>query len=642
MLPVPSLRRLSFPVAAVIIAATAMFAAVALYDLGSFETSDEDLWKAVRIPQYRYALRHGLHTGDFTGTFVNDKPGATLAAAALPGLYGIPDPSGQDVSVRTDGVLQERTYRTENTEAINIGLRRPVVLLCAAMLTAILWLVYVLTGSLLATALAGTLLATAPVLVGMSRILNPDAVLWGPATGAVLAFAVALRRSGWRWPLLAGVLAGMAVAAKYTANLLLPFFLIMLLSAVAWEPSVWTRALRPLLARLAVASAVAAVVLTALLPAIITTPSLLAEATILSRGIRPILVPLLVLLALLAADAIVWRGGGTAWLVARLRPFRRSVLRLLAGALLLLVAAHAVNAWTGARFVPLSDLRETVEYQTGSKGNASVSLVFPMADGRAAPVALLQKLMVQSAATVFTLPLAGLVLLVAGLALLAWRGTTRYPAYTVLALVAPWVFFCGGLIADVWVNVRYGILLQPLLLVLAALLVTENIARLRNSWRRSAGVAVLLLALGGGLIALRGIAPFYLNYQNALLPRTMSFADSWSYGMVEAARWLNAQPDAADLTVWSDRQAFCQYFVGHCLRGPVLDLGYRVPDYFVLTRRNVILGRGFSWRDPSRAVHDAAYYRSAAVLAAPVWELAIGGYPLNYVKIVRSEEAARR
>ena len=255
----------------------------------------------------------------------------------------------------------------------------------------------------------------------------------------------------------------------------------------------------------------------------------------------------------------------------------------------------------------------------------------------------IKKILVQSAYVFFTAPFVVILILVAGMILVIVRGRVGCFSYVLFALAVPWVFFVGGLMSNVLVNVRYGILLQPIFGLLSAIFLWEF---LKIFSPKRLVIVISSVALGGLIVAqslaLASISPHFLNYQSVLLPKSLSFADSWSYGQYEAAQWLNTRPNAESLEVWTDRKALCDFFVGKCIRDSAIDLGRVSPDYFVVTRRNVVKGNWFTWRNPELARYDSSYYYSEEVLARPEWELHIGGRPLNYVKIIQSREEDAR
>lgn len=616
------------------LAVIGVFSFVSLDRLGQFETSDERLWKDTRIPQYRKAMSEG----NWKKTYINDKPGVSLAILSGAALPSVPDPTKQEMAGKVQGKYVYRFFKADKTERINEGLRFPIVVFTAAMLGVISWLIFLWTRSPAITFFAVLFIAFNPVLLGISRILNPDAILWSSSLAALLCYLIVLERKQWRFVILAGLFFGWALLSKYTANLLTPFFVILLFLSVTLRDDLKdgaARILRLKLAQFITLTLIGYALFALLCPAVFGDAKLFWKGTLLSRGLTPIIKPLGLFFVLLIIDAMFIRGRLTAIASRYLRISRFALMRVAGAILFCLLVAHLVNAWTGASFVPLNDLREVTEMRGLSKTVQVESLAFPLADGDNEVTAFIKKVMVQSASAVFALPSVVLIILTVGTLFLAIRGrVNNLEVFVLFALTLPWIFFVGGLMANVFVNVRYGILLQPFLSLLAAVLLVEMIGFTRKRWRMA--VFPIAILIGGAFQwqAFASIAPHYLNYQNIFLPKEFSMADSWGYGMYEAAQWLNAQPDAKKMRVWADRQSFCRFFNGKCIRSSTIDLSITSPDYFVFTRRNIAKGDPFRWKDASLSIHDAAYYYSDDVLARPDWELWIGNRPLNYVKII--------
>lgn len=621
-----------------------VFSIIAFHNLGKFETSDEDLWKEDRIARYWDGIKNGLANGDWTNTYVNDKPGVTVSILSGWAMNGIPDPSKQASFKKEHGKYLFQIYRTENTETINQALRIPIVLFTMIMCGIMGFLIYRWTDSWGITIFSMLMIALNPVLLGMSQIINPDAILWPSVFVAVLGFLLVLKTRSWWYVLLVGIFFGWAIASKYTGNLLSLFFLILLVLSLFFENERVKKNIRnarTLFIQLIVITGIGYAFFAVLVPFVLVKPHLFLLGTFLSPGIGQIIAPVIIVFVVLFFDVFALRARVSGFIQRRAQSWKNWILRISAIVLLLLFVGHIVNAWTGAKFVPLNDMREMIEFQTGQKGSAKITLVFPMINERdGVIVAFAKKILVESSYIFFTLPSIVVVALIFGMILIIIRGRVCYFGYVAFALTVPWVFVIGGLMANVLVNVRYGIILQPILALLAAIFVWEAIMLIKKEYQFVVALGVGAAILLSQMVALRSIEPYYLDYQNKFLPQHMSFADSWSYGLYEAAQWLNADPNARHMQVWTDRKAFCRFFVGKCIRDTLMDLSLVSPDYFVITRRNVMKGSMFRWKTPELANHPSEYYYSDAVLENPVWELQIGDRPLNYVKIIRADEGS--
>ncbi len=203
------------------VVALAVFFGFGLFHLGQFETTDEHLWKYDRIGAYWEAWE----SGDFAKTYINDKPGVTVALVAGLGLLAEPDPAAHERRVLPphEAKLYE-AYATEASEVTNVRFRLPV-LLASTLVLALGWLLlYRILGAwLLATAVT-LLLATHPILLGMSQIINPDSFFWLFGFLATLGYLGWLSHGGYRYIILTGLALGLALLSKYTAFLLLPLF----------------------------------------------------------------------------------------------------------------------------------------------------------------------------------------------------------------------------------------------------------------------------------------------------------------------------------------------------------------------------------------------------------------------------------
>lgn len=242
--------------------------------------------------------------------------------------------------------------------------------------------------------------------------------------------------------------------------------------------------------------------------------------------------------------------------------------------------------------------------------------------------------MAHSADTVFSTPTTILGILFVGCLWVLFRGIRKEMIpYFLIALSVPWIFFVGGILSETFVNTRYAIFIQPLWALLASFFVLEILHCLKKeTWRKYMQYAVLVGTTVGMAGSLWSIFPYYINYHNVFLPKKYVIADSWSYGIYEGAQYLNQKPFAEYLEVWSDRSAFCEHFIGKCLKSATANSTYVKPDYIVTTRRNVVKNHRFSWEYPQEKKYRSAYYYET-MFDSPEWELTIGGRKENYVKI---------
>ena len=630
------------------------------HDIAKFETSDEDYWKEDRISGYWEGWEEGFEEGDWSETYINDKPGVSLALIAGAGLPFVEDLGDYESAGRVGGHWEYLSYEVENSEPINTALRLPVAFFSLAMMGLLVALVWLGTKSPLIAAIYALLLALHPYFLGMSRILNPDTILWPAGMAALLLFWLALQRPSRGYVISAGIFFGLAVASKYTANLLIPMFILLSALVIIFDdiPSSDERAVRTRIRRYLVqlisVVGLGWAIFALLVPAVWQEGRLFLEGTLLSPGLAPILAPLGVVLALLALDAFAFASRGAFFLALWVGVLRWTLLRLAAAAFLVLLALQLVNAWGGELWVPINDIKEITRGEIRNEDALEI-FAYPYTAGKSEWFAEVQKLIAQSASTVFAIPGIMLAVLMMGLVRITIRPRIKHPAFVLFALLAGWIFFVGGILSEVFVNARYAILFQGILTVAVAIMTADLLgigyrrfsvcARHPYRWGAPA-----IIVVGAGMVgALAGIAPHYTNYQNAALPKTLSLADSWSYGMYEAAQYLNRQPFAEHLEVWSDRDVFCRFFVGKCIKDSSLDLGRITPSHIVVSRRNVMKGHRFHWKYPENKHVLSSEYYAGERFEYPAWETHIGGRPSNYIKVIKldpelpgEEEIAKR
>ncbi len=610
-------------------------------NLAQFETSDEDYWKEDRIPSYWEGIKEGFREGDWSKTAINDKPGVGLALISGIGLPFVPEIGEYVRSGKVGGDWLYRSFKTEWSESINFGLRLPVAIFSLLAFAFLLFLIFRWTHSFLIISFSALFFFLNPFLLGISRILNPDTIFWISSFIASLAFFLCLEKQQWRYVFLSGIFFGLAVSSKYTANLLVPIFLMTLSVFFIFRFSKRTKKEAQKIFRHTLLQFVSILVLgyvlfAFLMPAVFQEPSLFWSGTLFSPGLIPILPFIAGFFIFLVIDIFIFKSFFVLTLSSFLRVYNRFFLRFFASIFLILIFSHLINAFSGGNFVPIDDIKEITRGElNGEKYNKT--LPFPYAQDDNALIAFVKKIMAQSASTIFSIPSFIFFVLIIGLIRMLWKGKTSYQEYVFVALALPWIFFVGGIISGVFVNARYAILIQPFIALLSVIFLVDILRILGKrcpTHRQTIFLGTLCIGFLCMVSSLLSIKPYYLNYQNIFLPQSLSLADSWSYGVYEAAQYLNNKPLAQYLEVWSDRQAFCRYFVGKCLKSDSFDLSRVQPDYIVISRRNVTRGNHFSWKYPEGKHYDSSYYYTE-VFETPEWELLIGNRPGNYVKIIK-------
>lgn len=599
------------------------------FHLAQFETTDEHLWKYDRIPQYW----HALASHDWAKTYINDKPGVTVALFSGIGLIFEPHPEDQFPDHYVSDPLFEK-YDPQKTLSTNFIFRLPVLIVATFSLLGFYFLIRVaFTGNV--ALLATILLATNPILIGMSQIINPDSFFWifgGLAICAHIAFAHTHKK---KFLILCGILTGFAFLSKYTAFTLFVFFTLYefghaFFSTDHHESSPKIKNFLPTIKDLIIILLIACGIFIFFIPAVFTQPDLLF------KGIAQFLTVKKMLIGITLIGII-----GTVFFLGKKRidhaivlfhTRRRIMITFTASIFLFIVAFNMINVWTDQKMIPFDDLRDAVYANEPQSFNFK-----PFLTEDAKIVKKGKAFFLEAYPLIFSLTPIILIIIIGGT---TWSLRKRTPhailplTFTITAFLC--AYFILTVAARVVVNVRYSIILYPILTLWASLILFEFCKHIKISSRSFYIYATFLLAIGS--LTLWQLRPFYFSYTNFLLPQQFSIHDSWGHGSYEAAQYLNDLPNAETLIIWSNSDTVCRFFVGKCLRSRKIDLMQVTPDYFVISKRGTVKERNhFVLENNPQPKKDADYYFTNLHKLA-IWILQINDRPDNYMIIIPYEK----
>ena len=184
-----------------------------LYHLNQFETADEHLWISNLYTGRIQAYWNAAAKNDWPDTWVNDKPGVSLAIiSALGGIY--------EKNVDKKILNKENLYTITNPEILRQSLflyRLPLVIFNGLM--SIFYFIYFwrLTKNKWLALTVASLIQLCPILLGISQIINPDTLLWSTSFGSILSFWVYMRTGRFVDIFFAGLFLGLALLSKYVA-----------------------------------------------------------------------------------------------------------------------------------------------------------------------------------------------------------------------------------------------------------------------------------------------------------------------------------------------------------------------------------------------------------------------------------------
>lgn len=602
------------PLFALVIALYTLFGSL---HLTQFVTADEHYWLYERVPKYWNAWSDW----ELRKTFINDKPGVSLALVTGPALLVLPDTS--DHCVEQDNRLYD--CRVEDTPRLLLAFRLPILITNGFILVYLFFLLARLFGPWVAL-FASIFTALSPILVGMTQIVNPDALLWSTSAAALFSY-LAVLKSGQRRDIITTILfTTLALLSKYTALILFPAFALAALIRFLGAPTdvsteELSRSLKTDILRLISIVAASAFFVLLFVPAFLLDRKYSAEylATVPDKEVLLFIFAPLVLIFL--SDTFFFRSRLLLFcrsVIQRIIPFLRSIA--LFGLLLILAVIatrYLLPSWS-IYAIPF-DIKDL----TDARYHSRVPNVF-------------EAFFLEWNAILFSLP----PILLASLALLALFGLRkRFPTDAPVVILLALFAFGFTLIlihSNILATARYAIMLFPILAVLGAFGLAE-VARFGRDRGKEWQPSIAVFAISVSLLSLVAIHPFYANYANTLLPKKTLVADAWGYGGYEAAAYLNTLPNAASLTVWSDYYGVCEFFVGKCLTAYTFNGNEIQPDYYVLTRRGEAryMSRFDRWERLS-GLTAHRYYRQTAI--PPIWSLEIDDRPGNYVKVFRVEK----
>lgn len=588
---------------AVLFLSVILFFAFGFYHLTKFETTDEHLWKYGRIKQYWQALKNK----EWEKTYINDKPGITVALISGSGLLFEPNPENHkitDPAITANGLFE--VYDTQKTERINFVFRFPILIFSTLSLLIFFWLTLRSFSSPWLALFATIFISTNPILIGMSQIINPDSFLWifgGLAAFSYLAF-INTREN--KFLLLCGLFTGMALLSKYTAFILFIFYALALFAKIIFlnreDSSAINQAylfkqtgsiLKILLIAIAVFSF--------FLPAVFSNPNYIIKGISQFLSVPNIIALLLVIGAV--GFLTVRRNNLINDLIDWLAKKSSVFVKIVCVMFVLLILTSFVNVWTEQKISPVDALRDNAYANEPKEFNFKPLLVeenFLQKN--------IQLFLMEIYPFIFSISPV-LIFLLLFILIKSFFGKISANSKPLIFLMISFflIYFASTIFAQIITNARYLILLYPLLALLGAFTLIEFFQHLRIKSTRSF-LFFSILIISCGALTLWHIRPFYFSYASSLLPGKFSIHDSWGHGFYEAAQHLNSLPNSTEHIIRSNSGTICPFLNGKCLKSRKIDINVARPDYFVTSKRGVLKERNHFIFINSTPIKDSRYY----------------------------------
>lgn len=590
----------------VILAVLAINFSLGFPRLSTFSAVDEPYWTYGRVSKFWTSVAEHK----WRSTNVNDKPGITVAILSGVGLLRF-DPM-QYKSLRGD-VKTDAELRDVNS--INFYFRLPIFIFALLLLP----LFYLFLRKLFdqTIALLGFIfIGLSPILLGISLLINPDALLWLFLPLSLLSYLVFQKTQNKKYLYISGVLLGLSLLTKYVANILYVFFFVLpFLEYIFAEKKPEIKSyLKKSLLDYAILVAISMAVFFALFPATWTNVSLLLKGTFLSKAFESTWPLFAGTIAFIALDMLALKGKITKFILDKISQYKISLINIFAGIFIAIIFAALIDTYAGMRFFDILGMI------TSPKGIGGDPVSAVLADFYSLIFGLHPLILIAFLFGIFQL--------------FQKRKEHPYGAKIIFYLMLFILFYyAASTVNNVVATVRYQIALYPFTFIIGALGLEKILEMLAKKIKREIpqillfGIIILILTY-----SLISIKPFYFAYASDLLLNSylLNMKDMGD-GSYEAANFLNNLPDAQNMAIWSDKGAVCEEFVGKCTIGfQQSDLKDSHFDYFVVS----------TGRKSKTIKTDATHIIDFPVAYSTenyAKKIVIGGRPGNFVKVVPGE-----
>lgn len=606
------------PTLFLVIFSTALFFSFGMYHLTQYAAVDEPLWFDGRIARYW----KNIGERDWKGTNISDKPGITIALASGPGLWFKSTKEYKTLH------FQGEVYNLKNdVESFYFAYRLPLLIVIALLLPLLYFFLERLLGRESAL-FSYVFIATSPVLIGISKIINPDSLLWIFTPLSLLSYLVFIKKRYFRYLIFSGILLGLALLTKYVANILFIFFLGLIFLEYLYNPRhsgiSFFEHLKQSLKNFALLVFSALSVFYILFPAVWVKPSKLLIGTIMSQAFEKIAPLFLVLIAFIILDQWANKTRITTAILTLLDKIKYGIA-IFIGLIFFFAAFFTVfNVWLGMSPYNFMELLSSPKTIAGRSDFIGIFLTnfYPLLFGVTplvftllflSPFSFFKKTFVESE-------------------------TLRISFYLVIFIL---LYYLGTTVNNVAAIVRYQIILFPLAGIVAGITLKyliDTIYRQFFPQKISATVVAGIFTLIGATILF--YIPFPLSYASSFLSSRYHIdVKDMGAGSYEAAQYLNTLPDAENMLIWTDKDGVCKFFVGRCKRGRnYTKLREDGLDYIVVSAgresRTSKMMIGDIAKNRPELIRFDEYYKKEN----PIFQILINDRPSHFVKVFHFEQ----
>lgn len=602
-------RKSGFLIGIILVAVVLLNLVFGLYHLSKFAAVDEPLWTFDRIPKFW----NNVFDGEWQKTMISDKPGITVAILSGIGMNRV-NPKEYEL-VKQEGEIR---YAVKNIEEMNLPMRFPILLFNALMLFVLYYFISKLFNKFTAL-LSVIFIGFSPILLGISRIINPDSVFWVFSTLSLLAYFLFLKKSENKYLFFSAIFLGFSLLTKYVANFFFVFYFALIFIDYFMNKdgkSDWAAYFKKSMRNYLALVYLSLLIFFIFLPAAWVDLGRITEGTIFSRAFLKFWQIFLVIFLAVLGEIYFLKGKISSVILNYLSEKRSFLIKIISGIFLLAVVGVALNVLFGMKGADFESILASPKSSVlGGKNIGGVFLAnfYPL---------------------IFGIHTIAFLLILVVLIGMIFKKKDPY-VWMVYILILTVLYYVACYLSDVGAIVRYQIMIYPLFFIVASLGANIILERLSKNLKL---VAVAVIA-GFLIVSLNNIRPFYFSYASEILPQKyiLNLKDMGD-GSYEAAEYLNGLPNVKDLIIWTDKRGVCYFFQGGCLDTFEMNQGMRI-DYFVVsasrqsrTERHIpYKGRHNDFEIQVDKIYELESYDKKIV---------IGERPDNFVKIFSYEKLA--
>ncbi|RUA12254.1 MAG: hypothetical protein DSY82_01720 [Flavobacteriia bacterium] len=587
-----------------------------LYHLDKSAYVDERLWTyndTKRIEKYWVNILEK----DWYNTRPSDKPGISLAFISGPSLL-FTTPS--DFKRENNPSLQDLMHML-------FIMRLPLVIFSSIIL-----LLFYKTVSTIINPKVGILsvifIGLSPILLGVSRLVNPDSLSWSIIPLVLLSFFSYQKTKKIQWLYLTGILLGWGILTKYIANLLFIFFFLSVFIQNLFYKNITKETLRKnireSLSSLAIITLISFLIFYIFFPGAWVKPERLLLGTIWSQPFEPIWKYFVTFIGFLAVDYFFYRSSIATWLTQLLRKLKTPIITLIPTMVFITILIVLYNVYFAQAPIIFENFISSPKTSIRDMGfyiNAQAFIVsFYILIFGISPLALIGVIFV-SFPKRKSFPFK----------------SSYFPFIWQLFLFII-IFYLASIFSNTVPIVRYQIILYPLIFIIAAYGWYQIILLFKKN---TIFHIITFLIIISSLTTLYSLRPHYFSYNSPLLPRKniINLKDMGD-GIYETAQYLNNLPNAKNLNVWSDRKIVCTLFIGKCtnvtgLKGFIKD-GPNYNYYVISSGHKHRITRLIRQRLSSDNSYPLRLDKLYSEKLSPIFKIQLGNRPNQYIKIINA------